>query len=342
MRNVGVLFWTALGLLALSVAVVFALWPPVDRTVPSPGGRLPDVALRNPPGLSANAPGTTIFPSASPAAPPGDAAIDQSPLIPSIPPSLRDIAERLDLGVPPYGGTPSPVPTPRPPLTEAELFDRIWPPSYRAYLQEIETLDVGSAGPLVPPAERTASFATDANMYHSLNAVFKNIHRMGWMTDEVYAGLSRAVANTFPAYIERQRALLKSGQTAETPLPGFQRIAPAPNDRAFAEALVDGVSYSLSFIVPKAEAAWVTKGDCYKDDDPKYPILGFSVPEFCCNCGIKCYGYYCEYVDDCGTNGAACDYQLGCLNGVCQKEVWPNAIWDAYWYPASSLMCGCG
>lgn len=85
-----------------------------------------------------------------------------------------------------------------------------------------------------------------------------------------------------------------------------------------------------------AEAAWIgVPPFCYKDLAPGNPVVGFSSPNYCCNCGQFCNVHGCNFVYDCGIGGAACTIQLGCLNSVCRS--FPNALWD----PATT-MCGCG
>lgn len=352
MQNFRTVFWGAVGVFILFVGgFLFLIRWSGDIPIPPssvPSG-LPPIgdAVGHSGGSSGTAPVPQPFGFSAPSAS-GAPAISQTPLFTGIPQTLRDAADQFGvLAPPPRGGLSIfqnpfslPVVAPPPPsLSEKEIFDRIWVPSYIGYLRHVEALDLKRSGLLVPSEERTVTFATDADVYHSLNVILKNFHRMGWVNDQQFAQLTNALTNTIPPLVEQERALLRSGKTSDAVLPGRQRIASTRTERDFAQALIDGLGYAFSF-APDANASWVTYGDCYKDDAPKYPVLGFTQPVYCCNCGIRCDGYDCYYLDDCGTYGAACDEQLGCLNNICQS--WPNAIWDAYWYPDSTLECGCG
>lgn len=107
-----------------------------------------------------------------------------------------------------------------------------------------------------------------------------------------------------------------------------------------------------------AHGEWVTAPDCYKALAPVNNVDGINTWAPCCNCGFLCvtdieFGCFCGFIPDCGPFGAACNVHLGCLNGAggvgaCGVPntpacgAWPNAIWDALWYPNGTGICGCG
>lgn len=297
------------------------------------------------------------------------------PFFPTLKPLLPPKIETL-LPTPPRGTVPLPgseirqVPPPPPrPLTEVEIFNRLWPREYLGYLRGLERLEIrdgviqatdpGSivrfgatprissefdeedpvANWVIPPGERHAAFATDQDVYDSLMAILRQAHQNGLISDEEFERFRRGLTENLPRLIKEERKALREGRPSSLTLPADQRFTRAPTIRQAVRNLLDGIVYTL-FLANPADAFWVTIPPiCYKDDAPFFPVLGFSAASFCCNCGIiwNCGKSGCipVFVPDCAPHSVICDIPLGCLNAVC--KVWPNAIWD----PMTGI-CGCG
>ncbi|MBI4032213.1 hypothetical protein HY374_00735 [Candidatus Berkelbacteria bacterium] len=191
--------------------------------------------------------------------------------------------------------------------------------------------DAGTA--LVPEAERTGTFATDGDVYGSLQMITKAARDQNWISAEEYQRFERGFREILPELIRQEREALRRGGELQLYLPRDQVFALRHQPRDAAGELLDGLRYIFMLARP-AEAGWNVFPDCYKDDDPGNRTPGFNAGSFCCNCGLRC-GKFCVFIFDCGQNGQNCDVQLGCLNAVCQAH--PNAIWD----PGSGI-CGCG
>jgi len=153
-------------------------------------------------------------------------------------------------------------------------------------------------------------------------------------TDEV----TRFVYDTFVRYINDPRVSSTERANAKSALTRLPDVV--AYERRRAERILRGESadriptHFLAFLTlstPKAEAAWYTTSECYKDDNPESKAVGYNMIATCCNCGFEGE----DYVEDCGTNSVECGEPLGCLNMTC--ELYENAIWNP-----DTLMCGCG
>lgn len=220
---------------------------------------------------------------------------------------------------------------PRKTLTEKEVFDQIWPPSYIEALKSVEkTLkDTGFLD-----SNKRISFASDGDIYKFLKLQVDFAEKNTWISKEEAGRFRDAITNILPQIIASERAALFRGQNSINTVPGYQQftnVPASPQNRL--NDLLDGLKYVFSLAQP-AEAAWIRGVVCYKDDAPLNPAPGFNGATFCCNCGKRCRPR-CVFVPDCGTFGAGCDIHFGCLNNVCR--FWPNAIWN----PATGI-CGCG
>jgi len=215
--------------------------------------------------------------------------------------------------------------------TEQEIFEIIWPKYYRDYLFDMRSLMINDG--FINSNQHTV-FASDADIYNFVKALDAYAFSKGWITEEDYNNFIRGVNEVLPELIEGEKKDLRFGKpfSGLKTLPGGQVFA-NKSKTAILRDLLDGFAYVLIRAKP-AYAAWVTKGVCYKDDNPADQTPGSNLPTICCNCGFRCTNY-CVFVEDCGTNGAACDTQIGCLNSVCQNR--QNAIWD----PQTGT-CGCG
>ena len=260
------------------------------------------------------------------------------------------------------GSTSAPPPTGRRP-TEEEIFRELWPESYLARLSAFERLvvrggiileidpmfqtkpaRVAADAPtqyvpewFIPAEKRHASFRTDEDVYGALLNIAEERYEAGLSSRDELETARWSITAVLPQVIERDRERLRRG-LSRGPFPRPEQVASCSVERRTFTGLFKLLASEFTFLKP-AFAGWYTSPDCYKDDDPKYQPLGSNTQVGCCNCGfiIVCTpaGCYLVPVDDCGTGGAICDIQVGCLNGVC--EDWPNAIWDE-----DTETCGCG
>ena len=263
-------------------------------------------------------------------------------------------------------------------LTEKQIFDIIWRPEYIAGLRGLENIEIrnGEMAGLVPtspppadsvaetaesslpeinwyiaPAERSA-FKTDADVFKSLKNLLAIFHQNGWISDQEYPIYQKALNETLPQIIQEERRNLQSGLPLSRTLPGQQQIIIDGDPAVLSANILSGLAFVFGATEP-ANAAWIRTLDCYKDDIPLYPIPGYSVPTFFCNAGIKFVwtGDSCvpKFKLDCGTLSLNCwigacfpPIELGCLNALWACKAWPNAVWDAIWYPLPTTLCGCG
>jgi len=255
------------------------------------------------------------------------------------------------------------------PLTEKQIFDIIWPPEYVTGLRGLENIEirngemVGFVPAASPPAEQIvepaeselpeinwyilpserSAFKTDADVFKSLKNLLMIFHQNGWISDQEYPIFQKALNETLPHMIQEERKNLQSGLPQSRTLPGQQQIIVDGNPAVLSDDILKGLSYVLKAGEP-TNAAWIRGADCYKDDIPVYPVPGFSAPAFFCNAGLHVHcghsGCFLHFHRDCLPHSVGCHIPLGCLNLVC--KVWPNAVWDAPWYPLPTTMCGCG
>ncbi len=220
--------------------------------------------------------------------------------------------------------------TPVPTISDTEVFNKLWPQEYRLSLRPIEDQMVKEG---FITEEKKNPMADDKNMFAFYRTMLDYAKSKGWVKEDRYQSLRHGIDEVFPSIIRQERANLKrTGVTGEV-LPKDQKLSAKKPFSQTANDILDGLRYVFSFAEP-ANAAWFRDVDCYKDDNPLYPIPGPNLWAFCCNCGMLCT-YYCVFLEDCGPEGAYCNRPLGCLNLACRA--WPNAIWD----PLTGV-CGCG
>ena len=229
-------------------------------------------------------------------------------------------------------------------LSEAEVFDRLWPPAYREGLKKVENLMVSEG--YVADSERSP-LNTDAEVYKTLNRIFGFARSRGAVDENDVASLERGLNELLPEIVKRERAALEGGAVgvSDIVLPGAQRLIYKKESGSLIADILDGLKYVLA--VPEVAMAsndwtpsWNTKPDCYKDLNPMYPVYGFNGWVYCCNCGWKYVGVSVVFVEDCGPFSAACDIPDGCLNLIC--AAYPNAVWDQFTNPLGTGICGCG
>lgn len=381
------LFLFSLGiLLAAAVGFVVVWRGAAPSGTPAPPGELPRVGERESDSPGRARAGGSIAPPTIASGPAfgEDSGAAFEPQVPAaIGSPIFEFVRRSPLLAPalPLLPRPSLAPTPPPlvpppapaaggstPLTDQEIFNRIWPSSYLGYLKGLERLEIRdgviqamdpgsiirfSAAPrissefdeedpimnwFIPPGERHAIFTTDQDVYDSFLTTLEQAHANGWITGEEFERAVRSIREVLPPLIERERENLRRGVPSSFTLPRDQRFSHATSVRKLVRDLLDGIGYVLLLAEPAA-AGWTTAPDCYKDDDPSNQSLGGNTPVFCCNCGIVFVcgkgGCFPVFVPDCGPQSAICDVPLGCLNLICQNT--PNAIWDP-----QTFICGCG
>lgn len=219
-------------------------------------------------------------------------------------------------------------------LTDEEIFDRLWPPSYRQALLDVEKMLVEQD--FLPAGSRHKALLKDEDIYDILLTFINAAEKNGWIVGQDASLFRKGVRELLPKDIESERAELQrnGGISSGRAFPGGQQFTRSFLDQKdLLDSLLEGLKYVFS--VNYALASWVTSPDCYKDDAPDYPVPGFNTLIFCCNCGLFCTTFGCEFIEDCGPQSAQCNVPLGCLNLVC--GAWPNAIWD----PETGT-CGCG
>ncbi|MBI2639698.1 MAG: hypothetical protein HYW90_02280 [Candidatus Sungbacteria bacterium] len=214
-------------------------------------------------------------------------------------------------------------------LSEKEIFEIIWPKHYRDYLFDMRGLMVNDG--FISSSQHVA-FASDADIYNFVKALDAYALFKGWITAEDYNNFIRGIDEVLPELVDGEKGNIRSGRKASVVLPGGQRFV-NKSKPAILQDILDGFAYVFMRSKP-AYAAWVTKGDCYKDDNPADQTPGSNLATICCNCGFFCTTG-CAFVEDCGPYGAACNVQVGCLNSVC--EGYQNAIFDQ-----TTGICGCG
>lgn len=229
-------------------------------------------------------------------------------------------------------------------LSGEEVFDRLWPPSYREGLKKVENLLVSEG--YLADSDRSP-LDTDAEVYKTLNRMFGFARLKGVVDEKDVASLDRGLNELLPQIVKRERKALEGGAVGigDSIVPGAQRLIYKKDSHLLISDLLDGLKYV--FVVAKPAMAsndwtpsWNTKPDCYKDLNPVNPVYGFNGWVYCCNCGWKYVGVSVVFVEDCGPFSAACDIPDGCLNLIC--AAYPNAVWDQFTNPLGTGICGCG
>ena len=243
------------------------------------------------------------------------------------------------------------VSTSKPVLSEEQIFDILWPKSYRDALVMLQDLMVKDD--FISESAKVSHMTSDDHIYAVLLKIAAYALKQGWVGSADFDQL-RAGIQELERTISAERANLRTtGKISNgVLLPGGQNINKTPlTAQSFFSMIVDGLKYSLTVNMANAQIpgvpGWHTTPDCYKDLAPLNPVPGVNVWAFCCNCGLFCVGYYCEWFDDCGPFSVECNVPLGCLNlmcgpwilGVPSGPVWPNTIWDPF--PGTGI-CGCG
>ena len=226
-------------------------------------------------------------------------------------------------------------------LSEDQIFDILWPESYRDALIMLQDLMVKDG--FMPESQKISQMKSDQHIYAALIKIADYAVKQGWVEsvdfDKLRAGIEELERTIF---VERANLRTTGKVSSDILLPGGQRIDKTPaSKQSFFSMIIDGLKYSLTANTANAQfLGWHTLGaDCYKDLAPRYPVPGPNLWAFCCNCGFFCTPLGCTFLPDCGPFSVACDVPLGCLNLMC--KAWPNAIWDDFSYPGTGI-CGCG
>lgn len=223
-------------------------------------------------------------------------------------------------------------------LTEEEIFDQLWPPSYREHLLELEELFVENN--VISPAEKHDTVLRDEDGYAILFQLADYMEKKGILPSQDVERYRRAVLIDLPRELEKEREALRQNGKSVTLVPGYQNLAGIKfGNTFFITDIIEGLKFIISsWSAEEARAGWFVSPDCYKDNDPNYTVPGFNNKTICCDCGenSECGpdGCICIFEEHCGPSLCDCA-NFGCLNGQCGD--WPNAIWD----PATQT-CGCG
>ena len=231
----------------------------------------------------------------------------------------------------------------KPLLSEEQIFDTLWPQSYRDALITLQDIMIRDG--FMTELEKRSVITSDEQVYATLLTIADYALKQGWVESADFDQLRMGIQE-LERIIAGERANLRmSGKvSASVLLPGGQRINNTPQVKQdFFSMIIDGLKYSLTAQEANAQIpgvpGWHTTPDCYKDLAPN-PLPGVSLWAFCCNCGLLCTPLGCAFIPDCGPFSAFCNVPLGCLNLMCLA--WPNAEWDAFWNPLGTGICGCG
>ncbi|MEK7643150.1 MAG: hypothetical protein AAB372_01750 [Patescibacteria group bacterium] len=221
-------------------------------------------------------------------------------------------------------------------LSEREIFDDLFPSFYLASLNHIQgqLIEIGWID-----SQKRKALDTEPRVLEFLGATQEILIDHGAYPDEKARAAARyAVTKGYPRLLEQRKALLRRPQASIFDV--FDLSHPVIAD--YEEQL--GRVISLVFTaVPEAHAQinvpgiWETFDTCFKGINPAQGNVGKDFYSFCCNCGIKFYGYIPVFMTDCGpfagkdAQSELCDIHLGCLNKTC--EGWNNAIWDGIFPP---------
>jgi len=240
-------------------------------------------------------------------------------------------------------------PLPQRVMSEEEIFNTLWPKSYLENLRVFE--DVMHNDGFITEAERHTVIDSEEDIYAVLLKMLDYTEAKQWIPAGDIAKLRQGLLGDFKKMKDRERELLRE-PPAEGPtssLPQFPRPFLSSKEESSRTFIVSSLLNALSILsLPEAEADapwWHTlltgSSDCYKDEDEDFKPLGPNLWAACCNCGLTFdIEFGTVFNLDCGPFSVFCDIPLGCLNLVCID--WPNAIWDAFWYPNGMGICGCG
>lgn len=232
------------------------------------------------------------------------------PVIQSLEPIISSVASNLH---PPYDSfelftedhKPSfahAIESTRPLHSSDPAFSVLWPDFYIAYLKNMQQIMVESG----MYAEQKYHFASEDEIFVFLEDFIGFLEKERVLTHDEVAQAIKGVREDLPRSQDeelRKRALREQTRNVFDSL-----LALLLGREAFAQLLPN-----------------VPGGDCYKDLAPLNPVPGVNLWAPCCDCEV-----------DFGAGAVP----LGCLNAVC--AAWPNAIWDAFWNPAGTGICGCG
>src|SRR3989344_1527958 len=227
-------------------------------------------------------------------------------------------------------------------LSDKEIFEKIWPDSYRDELIDLQNLEIvggeliagggisdgfnfDDSSPsdfatdpvewYIEPEKRVLKFSSDEDIYLAIDVIFEEALESKMITQEEMSKFDEG-ALVLKKLIDQEKSNLKKGQLkSSATLPGYQNFYQAKNQPSLVvKEILDGFFYTV-FMAKPVDAKWVRSPDCYKDDDPSFKPLGMNTRVFCCNCGIKFVrvGKYCIpiFKDDCGEKMSICGLGAG-------------------------------
>jgi len=235
--------------------------------------------------------------------------------------------------------SPDKTPERSPEEIEELVFDRLWPPTYRDSLYNVQLLMKNEG--FIDEKDINPNPATDEEISVILRQLVAYAAERGFITEEQKEVYIYHITTTLKDDVTRERqSYEREFKSVSVMLGGQKFLISTENTHDLVRDILDAVAFVL--IPQEARASWVTGGssfglggDCYKDDAPFFTVPGFNSVIGCCNCGLNCTGFVCVSVPDCGPHSMGCTIPLGCLNLQC--GAWPNAIWD----PQTGI-CGCG
>ncbi len=218
-----------------------------------------------------------------------------------------------------------------PAMSDAEIFARLFS---NLYLQKLSRVEENLIAWGWMPAQDKISLSDEANVLKFLDKATEIFISKGFYEKDMIPIVRNAVRIHYPNLLaEKKRAL-----RATSLIKPFDLLHPAPIF-GFEGSLSSLASLLFPFLPEEAKAGinipgiWETSPTCFKGINPSQTQKGVDLYGFCCNCGVKFYGYVPVYVLDCGPfasdqggNTALCDVHLGCLNSNCSGN--NNAIWD--------------
>jgi hypothetical protein len=327
---------------ALAVLIGFAISPPrraekektFSQEAPYPQTQIPPPLAR--PGTKSPSPYPTAETLSSIEPPP---PVDTPAPPPTYTADVYNIQRRLleeasrRFSLAPAPPTLAPAPpnySPSHPVSEAEVFNEMNPPSYIDLLSYYQDQLIGIE--FIAPSERL-TFDSEENIRVFLVKGLEYLAEVGAVEPEDYQRLKSFLSSDYTVWRQKEAEAVRrrlegrpqGGASPLTPFSSYAGFGPYPhpilsNPLTKKLGFWGALKVTLSFLGVRNTSAQIPVPDCYKDYNPFFFVRGFNAWAGCCNC---CVGA-----------GKAC-VGAGCLNGVCAG--WPNAIWD----PVTGI-CGCG
>ena len=226
-------------------------------------------------------------------------------------------------------------------LSDAELFPQLFPQFYLDQLIAMRRhfVDWGWMPPDSPSA-----ITNEQEMYAFIGrlldvAIAKNFYPASRVQE------ARDSLKNYEAFIQKKKEAIRRQQASV--YRSFDLIDPE-REPITAGYLAGALPfYPMTASAQSIDGIWETSPLCYKAFDSSNTTVGVDLYSFCCNCGIKFYGYVPVFMENCTiAYKEVCDVQLGCLNETCVGYR-GNAIWDGMFGGTTgntaplTYKCGC-